>query len=176
MARRPSRTMLLDPGHLISFGFGAGLSPFAPGTMGTIVGVAIFLSVVHSSFYSGPVYILLCGILLLLGVYLTARTSDYLQSHDHKAIVLDEIVGFLIAAAWIPLFGFLIRFDSIQEQTFFVSLTFILFRFFDIFKPWPIGWIDRRCGGGFGVMLDDALAGILTFILAPIVVVLVHRL
>ena len=82
MARRPSKTMLLDPGHLISFGFGVGLSPFAPGTIGTIVGVFIFLSIVHSSVYSVSLYIFLCGALFVLGVYLTARTSCYLESHD----------------------------------------------------------------------------------------------
>ncbi len=176
MARRPSKAMLLDPGHLISFGFGAGLSPFAPGTIGTIVGVFIFLSIVCSSIYSVPLYILLCGILFFSGVYLAARTSCYLESHDHKAIVLDEIVGFLIAAAWMPLFGFLIRSDGLQKEIFFICLTFVLFRFFDIVKPGPIGWIDRRCGGGFGVMLDDALAGVLTFMLAPIIVVFVEWL
>ena len=165
--------MLLDPGHLISFGFGTGLSPYAPGTMGTLVGILSFLGLIYFPIQSPISYFLFCAFFFVVGVYLSERTSDYLESHDHGSIVVDEIVGYLIAASWIPLLALFRPLANAEINFIFVPLTFILFRFFDIAKPWPIGWVDRKCNGGLGIMLDDVLAGILTSVLSPIILCMV---
>jgi phosphatidylglycerophosphatase A len=84
----------------------------------------------------------------LAGVYLCDRTSRDLGVHDHTGIVWDEMLGFLVTMWWAP------------TGWIWVLLGFLLFRIFDILKPWPIGWLDRRVPGGLGIMLDDVLAGI----------------
>ncbi len=166
--KRPDIGMLKDPGHLISFGFGSGFSPVAPGTMGTIVGVVIFLLIVYSSLYCFYLYLSITGLLFSLGIYLSDRTSKALGTHDHGSIVVDEIVGFLLAAAWMPWLSYEEHLDGID--IFSIFLTFVLFRFFDIVKPWPVSWIDRRCRGGLGIMLDDVAAAlyvlVVVFVLA----------
>ncbi len=169
MSKQPSIKMLADPGHLIALGFGSGLVPLGPGTAGTLVGVAVFLWFLYSPIFSIPSYFLLCTILFCVGIVLCARTSDFLDSHDHKAIVFDEIVGFFIGAGWIPLLELFRLVENAEIQFLFVPLTFVLFRFFDIVKPWPISKVDRECKGGMGIMLDDLLAGVLTFVLAPVI-------
>ena len=176
MAKRPSFKMLLDPGHLIAFGLGSGLIPLAPGTFGTLVGVLAFLSFLYSPVFSFPLYCLLCVFMFLVGVFICARTSAFLEAHDHKAIVFDEVVGFFIAAGWIPLLDLFVLAENNDIKFLFIPLTFVLFRFFDILKPWPINWIDRNCKGGIGIMLDDVLAGFFTFLLAPTILTLLSYL
>lgn len=133
------------PVHLVAFGFGTGLARRAPGTVGTLVGIPLVLLIqpLEPLAYLG----VLLG-LFLIGIPICTRTAEALQVHDHPAIVWDEVVGygvtmFVAPAGW----GWLIA-------------GFVLFRFFDIIKPWPIRWIDRRMAGGLGIMLDDLLAGI----------------
>lgn len=136
---------LRDPFHFLAFGFGSGLAPKAPGTAGTLAGIPLFLLL--ASLPIG-VYVLVVTLLFLLGVPLCERVSRDLGEHDHGGIVWDEIVGLLVTMTAVP----------VSWKT--VIAGFLLFRLFDILKPWPIRWLDRHVGGGFGIMVDDLLAGI----------------
>nr|VFJ47565.1 MAG: phosphatidylglycerophosphatase [Candidatus Kentron sp. DK] len=146
----PEKRLLLNPIHLLSLGFGAGLSPFAPGTMGTLIGVAFYLVL-----YPLPLswYLPIVAVSFILGIRLCEKTARALGVHDHPAIVWDEIVGFLITMIAAP------------TGWEWILAGFGLFRLFDILKPWPIGVIDARVRGGFGIMLDDLLAGVYGLIL-----------
>ncbi len=136
--------LLRNPLHLLSLGFGSGLAPFAPGTFGTLAAVPLYLLVQSLPL---SVYLLLVAGMVLAGVALCGYTSRALGGHDHGSIVWDEIAGYFVAmAAAPPGWGWLIA-------------GFLLFRLFDIWKPWPIGLLDRRLSGGLGIMLDDVLAG-----------------
>ena len=137
--------LLRDPGHLLSFGFGSGLSPYAPGTAGTLAAVPLYLLL---STLNPIVYLLITLASVMLGVFLCDRTSKALGVHDHAAIVWDEFAGFFITMLFVP----------VSLTT--VILGFCLFRVFDILKPWPASVIDTRMQGGLGVMLDDVVAGI----------------
>ncbi len=136
--------------HFLAFGFGSGLSPFAPGTMGTIAAIPIYLIMVL--FLPQWLYIVLTLIFLVVGIGICDRVSNDLQTHDFSGIVWDEIVGYLITMIFIPL------------SWEFIILGFILFRFFDILKPWPISWLDKEISGGLGIMLDDVLAGVFAWL------------
>lgn len=137
---------LRDPMHLLASGFGSGLAPRAPGTAGTLVGVALYLALAGLPL---SVYLGLTAVLFALGVWICARAARDLGVHDHPGIVFDEMIGYLITMAGAPAgFGWVI-------------LGFVLFRVFDIIKPWPISLLDRKIPGGFGIMLDDLAAGLL---------------
>ncbi|MEJ1339616.1 MAG: phosphatidylglycerophosphatase A [Candidatus Sedimenticola sp. (ex Thyasira tokunagai)] len=148
-----------NPIHLLAFGLGSGAAPKAPGTFGTLAAVPLYLLMQP---LSPEIYLLLVILLFALGVWLCDRTSKDLGVHDHGGIVWDEWVGFLFTL-WLapPGFGWLVA-------------GFILFRLFDILKPWPIGWLDRQVAGGWGIMLDDMLAGLFGFILLQLGVYLVR--
>ncbi|MES9897437.1 MAG: phosphatidylglycerophosphatase A [Sedimenticola sp.] len=148
-----------NPIHLLAFGLGSGAAPKAPGTFGTLAAVPLYLLMQP---LSPEIYLLLVILLFALGVWLCDRTSKDLGVHDHGGIVWDEWVGFLFTL-WLapPGFGWLVA-------------GFILFRLFDILKPWPIGWLDRQVAGGWGIMLDDMLAGLFGFILLQLGVYLVQ--
>ena len=145
-----TRPNLKNPVHLLAFGLGTGLSPVAPGTAGSVLGVLLYLPL---SGLSLAVYLGITALLFAAGVWLCARTSKDLGVHDHGGIVWDEIVGFLITMIALP-----------REWPWIVC-GFLLFRFFDIVKPWPIRWLDRHVGGGLGIMLDDLVAGLFALIL-----------
>jgi len=176
MSKQPSVKMLTDPGHLVALGLGSGLAPLGPGTAGTLVGVFGFICFLYSPVFSLVLYFLLCIVLFFVGIFICARTSRFLDAHDHKAIVFDEIVGFFIGAGWIPVLELFKLLENFEIQFIFIPLTFVLFRFFDIAKPWPISKVDRECEGGMGIMLDDLLAGVLTFVLAPVICLLLGYL
>lgn len=132
---------------LIATWFGSGYLPKAPGTWGSLA--ALPFAWVILNFFPGP-YLLLAasGALLFVGVWASALHSQTLGSHDAGEIVVDEVVGqwiVLAVAPYSPL-GWL--------------AAFLLFRFFDVVKPWPISWIDKRVTGGWGIMLDDVVAGL----------------
>jgi phosphatidylglycerophosphatase A len=131
--------------HFVATGFGAGRAPVAPGTAGTLVAVPIYLLL---SEYHLLVYVSVVAVMFMVGVRLCGVAERDLDEQDAPAIVWDEIVGYLIAMIAAP-FGWP-----------WVVAGFVLFRFFDIIKPFPILALERRVGGGLGVMLDDALAGI----------------
>ena len=137
------RFLLAHPAHLAAFGFGAGLSPKAPGTVGSLVGLPLYFLIDH---LAPATYWAIVALGLILGVWVCGRTGRALGVHDHGGIVWDEIVAMLMVLPFaVPtLWGY--------------ALAFGLFRLFDIWKPFPIGWLDARVKGGLGVMLDDVLA------------------
>ncbi len=130
--------------HWLAFGGGAGLSPFAPGTAGTLVAIPIYLAIAA---WPLPFYLGFVAALALVGIVVCGRTARDLGVPDHPGIVLDEIAGFLLAMSALP------------ASVGWIAAAFVVFRLLDIFKPWPISSADRRVKGGTGVMLDDLLAG-----------------
>jgi phosphatidylglycerophosphatase A len=143
------KQLLKSSDHFFAFGFGSGLAPKAPGTFGTLAAVPIYWLIQDLSW---PIYATWLIVTFALGVYWCDRSSKKLGVHDHGGIVWDEFVGY-----WITMF-------LAPTGWLWMLLGFVLFRFFDIIKPWPIGWLDRKVGGGFGIMIDDVLAGIYALI------------
>lgn len=147
------RQLLGSPVHLLAFGFGAGRSPVAPGTVGTLVGVPFALALLAMPL---PLAAVALAGLVALGVWVCGESSRRLGVHDHGGIVLDEIVGYCLACLpLLPTFR-----PEGQPLWLGLSIAFVLFRAFDILKPWPIRWLDRRVHGGLGIMADDLLAGL----------------
>lgn len=144
-----AKIVFSNPIHFLSFGFGSGLAPKAPGTFGTLSAIPVFwlLSSLNLTFY-----LLTCLLVSVLGIYICGYTAKALKVHDHPGIVWDEIAGFLIT-----MIGFSFTWNN-------VIVGFILFRFFDILKPWPIKWVDEKVSGGLGIMLDDVLAGAMAWL------------
>jgi len=130
----------------MAFGFGSGLAPKAPGTFGTLVAVPLFWWLAD---FHWAVLVSCIIVMTAVGVFLCGETARALHKHDHPGIVWDEIVGYLIAM--LPL----------SKDWRAVVIGFILFRFFDIVKPFPIGLADRHVKGGLGIMLDDIIAGLM---------------
>jgi phosphatidylglycerophosphatase A len=141
------RVLLAHPAGWIASGFGAGLSPFAPGTAGSAVAVAAWLGLRELSW---PAYALVMVATFALGVWVSAIVVRRLGISDPGVIVWDEFVGQWIALA--PLLAW-------PRGAIWIFAGFVLFRVFDVWKPWPASWADRHVEGGFGVMLDDAFAG-----------------
>lgn len=140
----PHWKMLQHPVHAFSLGFGSGLLPKAPGTWGTVAALPIWCVMLC---WQQP--LALWGfwlVLTLFSIYCAQYTSDALGVHDHKAIVCDEIVGYLLVLLCLP------------HTLLWLVLGFLFFRFFDIAKPWPIGWCDRHIPGGLGIVVDDLAA------------------
>lgn len=140
----PTR-ILSDPALFLAFGFGSGLAKKAPGTFGTLAAIPLYLLFVQTDLL---IYSLLTISVTVVGVWICGVAAEKLGEHDFGGIVWDEIAGFLITMWLVPF--------SWQN----LLLGFVLFRIFDIVKPWPIKWIDRQVHGGLGIMLDDVLAGI----------------
>jgi phosphatidylglycerophosphatase A len=136
---------LTNPIHLVAVGFGSGLANKAPGTFGTLAAIPFYY---FMSFLSVESYIAIIVLSSALGIWICHITSRDMGAHDHKAIVWDEFVGYWITMLMVPF--------SIQ----WAIVGFILFRFFDILKPYPISWLDKKVHGGFGIMIDDIVAGI----------------
>lgn len=139
------KKMLLNPVHFFAFGFGSGLMPKAPGTFGTLAAIPIVFLLQH--YFSLSTYIIVTVIASIGGLWLCGYTAKALGVHDHPAIVWDEIAGYMIAMIALPF------------TWYNVLGAFVLFRFFDIYKPGPIGWCDKNLSGGAGIMVDDLLAG-----------------
>jgi phosphatidylglycerophosphatase A len=138
----------------IATGFGVGYSPIAPGTLGTLVAIPIyyFLSEIPSPLYE----ITLIGF-FFLSVWISEKAEIFFVKKDDQRIVIDEVIGLLITMLWVP------------KTILFVILGFFLFRFFDILKPFPIRSLEKRLKGGFGVVLDDVVAGIYGNIILQII-------
>lgn len=137
--------IMSDPVLFLAFGFGSGLVKKAPGTMGTLAAIPVYLLCVQFDFW---IYSLLTFIAMVAGVWICDEAAKKLDEHDFGGIVWDEVAGYLITLWFVPF--------SWQA----VIAGFVLFRFFDIVKPQPIKWIDAKVSGGLGIMLDDVLAGI----------------
>lgn len=143
------RLRLSNPIHFLALGFGSGLAAKAPGTFGTIAAIPLYLLM---SKLSLPIYLVLTLLSVLAGIYICDKTARDMQVHDHGAIVWDEVAGLLITLIAAPV-GWV-----------WLLIGFGFFRFFDILKPWPIRWLDAKVAGGFGIMIDDVLAGVFAFI------------
>ncbi|MGD2137313.1 MAG: phosphatidylglycerophosphatase A [Gammaproteobacteria bacterium] len=144
-----SLRLLRHPVDFLALGFGSGLVPAAPGTAGTLAAIPVYLLLQP---LSPAVYLALVAMLFLAGIPICAHTARRLGVHDHPAIVWDEVVGYLASMSLAP------------AGWQWPVTGFVLFRLFDVVKPWPIRWCDRRISGGLGIMLDDLLAGIFTAI------------
>ncbi|MDT8281250.1 MAG: phosphatidylglycerophosphatase A [Gammaproteobacteria bacterium] len=138
---------LKDPVVFIAMGLGSGLSPKAPGTAGTLLTVPLVYLLQQQTLL---VYAMVTLFVLMTGSWVCGHAANRLQVHDHSAIVYDEIAGFLITMMFAP------------KGWSWMLAGFVLFRFFDAVKPWPISWLDKNVHGGFGIMLDDVLAGIIS--------------
>ena len=139
------KQILSDPVLFLAFGFGSGLAKKAPGTFGTLAAIPVYWLFAQTNLF---VYSLLSLIVTIIGIWICDSAAKKLDEHDFGGIVWDEIAGYLITMWLVPF--------TWQAMV----LGFILFRFFDILKPWPIKWIDRQVHGGLGIMLDDVLAGV----------------
>lgn len=144
---------LSNPVHFLALGFGSGLIKPAPGTWGTLAAIPLYLLMMTFITASSWVYLFVVLISFIGGVYLCGKTALDAGVHDHGSIVWDEIVGFFITMLFLP----------VTWQN--VVLGFLLFRVFDIVKPWPIKLLDKHVKGGFGIMVDDVLAGIFAWAL-----------
>jgi phosphatidylglycerophosphatase A len=144
---------LAEPRRFLALGLGSGLAPVAPGTFGTLAAIPLFLLLQPLSLLHYSAVIIAA---FLIGVWLCDVTARQLGVHDHPGIVWDEFVGYWITMLLAP------------PGWMWIGVGFILFRIFDILKPWPIRWIDKKVGGGFGIMLDDVLAGIYGLIVLQI--------
>ncbi|HET9579020.1 MAG TPA: phosphatidylglycerophosphatase A [Usitatibacter sp.] len=161
-SRHPdARFLLSHPAHFIALGFGSGLAPFAPGTFGTLVGLALFLLLEQ---VVAPWHVAVLAVpLFFVGVWASNVTSRDLGVQDHGAIVIDEIVAFLPVAVFA------------NKSVLMLAVAFGLFRLFDIWKPFPIRQVERRVKGGFGVMIDDVLAAIYACIAIALLVGASHK-
>ena len=139
-----ARQVFTNPVHFVAYGFGAGLSPKAPGTAGTVAAIPLYLLLMS---LAGPwAYGVFTAVAFFAGIYICGYTAARLQADDPGPVVWDEVVGYLITMAFLP-FG-----------VWWMLAGFLLFRLFDIWKPWPIRWLDRHVKGGLGIMLDDVAA------------------
>lgn len=145
MNRAPS-SVWKNPVHFLAFGLGSGAAPKAPGTFGTLAAVPLFLLLQPLALHW---YLLMLVVTFLVGIYLCGKTSADMGVHDHGGIVWDEFVGY-----WVTMF-------AAPAGWLWIVIGFVLFRIFDIAKPWPISWADKKVHGGFGIMLDDLLAGLM---------------
>ena len=146
MTISPDRAFLLrHPMHLFALGFGAGLAPKAPGTFGTVVGLPLFSELM---LLPEAGHLAVIAALFLIGILICQKTGDALGVSDHGSIVWDEIVAMMLVLEYTP------------HTWPWWGVAFVLFRLFDIWKPFPIRQCDARLKGGFGVMFDDLLAAI----------------
>ncbi|MGX5915074.1 phosphatidylglycerophosphatase A family protein [Aliidiomarina sp. Khilg15.8] len=143
-------SLLKNPVYCLGLGFGSGLAPKAPGTMGTVAAIPI---VVLVALLGDVTFAVLTAVACVVGIYICGATAKAMGEHDHPAIVWDEIAGYMVAMLAVP----------VNWQTLLVA--FLLFRVFDVLKPWPISWLDKRVHGGLGIMIDDVIAGLATLVI-----------
>ncbi len=138
---------LKDPIVFIAMGLGSGLAPKAPGTAGTLLTVPLVYFLQQQS---QLIYFIVTAFVLITGSWICGYAAKKLNVHDHSGIVYDEVAGFLITMSIVP------------HGWCWMIAGFILFRFFDAAKPWPISWFDKNVHGGFGIMFDDVIAGVIS--------------
>ena len=138
---------------LVATFFGSGLSPIAPGTVGSLA--ALPLAYVLLLVPVGQAMLVIVA-LFLMGVWASNTVEVALEQHDASLIVIDEVVGQCLVVTLLDVF-----LRGAVDTTLLLLLSFIGFRLFDIVKPWPVGWVDRKVGDGLGVMLDDVVAALL---------------
>lgn len=141
--------LLRDPVLLLAFGFGSGLSPKAPGTAGSLLALLLWwpLSGLSMAWQAG-----LVALVIVTGLPICGIAARRLGVHDHGGIVWDEFAGLFLVLLLMP---------TLPGPAWAAAVAaFLLFRLFDIVKPWPIRWLDRQLPGGTGIMADDLLAGL----------------
>ncbi|RUR10974.1 phosphatidylglycerophosphatase A [Legionella sp. km772] len=143
-----------DPTYFIAFGFGLGLMSFMPGTWGTLAALPLYLLIAELPW---GWYLLITLIAFILGVLVSDVVSRDLGTHDYKGIVWDEVVGYLLTMFLAP------------KGVWWMLLGFVLFRIFDIWKPQPIRWVDKKIHGGLGIMLDDVLAAVPAWLILQLI-------
>lgn len=150
MTISPNTAFLLQhPAHFFALGFGSGLAKKAPGTFGTLIAFPLFWLISEHSFTTQLVTIF---VLFLFGIYCCSKTGKSLGVTDHGSMVWDEIVAMMLVLAFVP------------RDWLLWPAAFLLFRLFDIWKPFPIRQLDAKLKNGFGVMFDDLLAAVYTII------------
>lgn len=145
-AKLSAKQILSDPILFLAFGFGSGLAKKAPGTCGTVAAIPVYYLFIQ--FNNVWIYSALTLIATVIGVWFCDVAAKKLDEHDFGGIVWDEVAGYLITLWFVPY--------SWQA----VVLGFVLFRIFDIIKPFPIRWVDQKVHGGLGIMLDDVIAAV----------------
>ena len=144
---------MTTPAHLIAFGLGTGLSPVAPGTMGTLLAVPLAAVLLMLPWEA---YLAIVAVFSIFGCWVCGQSTRLLEIDDYGGIVFDEVVGYLLTCVALlpalngPEWGLWIE----------LAAAFVLFRIMDVAKPWPIRWLDEHLHGGIGIMADDLLAGI----------------
>ena len=151
---------LYNPIHFVASGFGVGLIPFAPGTWGTLIAIPFYYYLCNLPLAEyGAVVVLAFGI----GVWVCEKATRYLGVYDHPSIVWDEVVGYWLTMLAMP------------HHWVWIAAGFVLFRIFDIWKPWPIYQVDQGMRNGLGIMLDDALAAVYaSLVLRVIILTMLH--
>ena len=146
--------------YWLGIGLGSGLPQRAPGTWGTVGGLIVAIPLMMLGFVPFLIMTILASI---IGVWICGRTSELMRVHDDPHIVWDEWAGMWITLLPFAFIGFdqLAEIDGFKLDWFVILVAFILFRVFDIIKPFPISWADKKVSGGLGIMLDDILAGIM---------------
>lgn len=147
-----------NPLYFIAFGFGSGAMPFAPGTFGTLMAIPFYLLLRPLPLYA---YVIFVAILIAVTSWISEKLSREIHIHDHPGMCIDEFVGFFVTMINAP------------HGIFWIILGVILFRIFDILKPWPIYILDEKIHGGFGMILDDVAAGIYAMIIIQILKLIV---
>ena len=153
---------LKNPLHFIATLGGLGKIPIAPGTFGSIFAWFVFIFLSH---YINMIFLTFA--VGIFSVWICEKISKDLVIKDHKSIVIDELVG-----TWISLLPVLFIADDRYERIIYAAIALILFRFFDILKPYPISFFDKEYKNGLGIVLDDVIAGIFSGILSVILIIL----
>lgn len=143
------RQIMTDPVLFLAFGFGSGLSRKAPGTMGTVAAIPVYLLCALFDFW---IFTLLMIVANVAGIWICDIAAKKLDEHDYGGIVWDEVGGYLITMWFVV--------ATMPFSWMAIVVGFVLFRIFDIIKPQPIKWVDSKVEGGLGIMLDDVIAGL----------------
>lgn len=149
------RLLLASPMGWVACGFGSGLAPFAQGTFGSLAAIVPWLAL---RMLPMQLYVFAVAVAFVAGVWVCGIAGRVLGVEDHRSIVWDEFVGM-----WITLI------PAVAEGWWSVVIGFVLFRLFDVWKPWPIRLLDRRLKGGVGVMVDDVVAGVFAAVVLAVV-------
>tara|TARA_B100000965_G_scaffold247030_1_gene207391 strand:- start:785 stop:1279 length:495 start_codon:yes stop_codon:yes gene_type:complete len=155
---------LKDPYHFLATLGGLGLSPIGPGTVGSIFGWLIFIFLSH--FISALTLVISTFFVIIFSVYISIVVTKDLIEKDHKSIVIDELAGI-----WLAMIPVIFIASSQYERITYALFALILFRIFDIFKPFPISYIDKNFKNGLGVVLDDLIAAIFAAFFSSLIII-----
>ena len=149
------------PLYFIAFGFGSGAVPFMPGTFGTLLAIPFYLLL---SMLPLSTYLIFVLLFIAFTSWLCDHISRATSTHDHPGMCIDEFAGFFVAMIAAP------------AGWWWILTGFLLFRLFDIWKPWPISYADENIHGGFGMVFDDVLAGVYVFAIIQIADIILIRI